>query len=85
MAERVRRGRAAAAALGGVHRFALGPRGFGTVAYGFAPVLFGDVDAYLNAAHAADEAIEVDDLVEMADFHLRLLMPPWLALPPQST
>ncbi len=58
---------------------------FGTVAYGFAPVLFGDVDAYLNGAHAADEAIEVADLVEMADFHRRLLMPPWLALPPQST
>ncbi len=48
---------------------------WGTVAYGFAPVLFGDVGAYLSAAHAVDEALEVDDLVEMADFHLRLLMP----------
>ncbi len=44
-------------------------------------MLFGDVDAYLNGAHAADEAIEIADLVEMADFHRRLLMPPWLALP----
>ena len=50
--------------------------GFGTVAYGFAPVLFGDVDAYLNAAHGADEAIEIADLVEMAEFHLGLLTPP---------
>ena len=49
---------------------------FGTVAYGFAPVLFGDVDEYLTAAHGADEAIEIDDLVEMADFHLGLLTPP---------
>ncbi len=42
---------------------------WGTVAYGFAPVLFGDVDAYMDAAHAADEAIEIADLVEMAEFH----------------
>ena len=43
---------------------------FGTVAYGFAPVLHGDPDAYLDAAHAADESLAVDDLVEMAEFHL---------------
>ena len=48
---------------------------WGTVAYGFAPVLFGDIDAYLSAAHAVDEAVEIDDLVEMADFHLGVLMP----------
>ena len=46
---------------------------WGTVAYGFAPVLFGDVDAYMDAAHAADEAIEIADLVEMADFHRELV------------
>jgi acetylornithine deacetylase/succinyl-diaminopimelate desuccinylase-like protein len=43
---------------------------FGTVAYGFAPVIRGDPDAYLNASHAADEALAVADLVEMAEFHL---------------
>ena len=46
---------------------------FGTVAYGFAPVLHGDPVAYLSAAHGADEALEVDDLVEMAEFHLHAL------------
>jgi acetylornithine deacetylase/succinyl-diaminopimelate desuccinylase-like protein len=45
----------------------------GTVAYGFAPVLFTDPGAYLDAAHAADEALEVADLVEMAEFHLRAI------------
>jgi acetylornithine deacetylase/succinyl-diaminopimelate desuccinylase-like protein len=48
---------------------------WGTVAYGFAPVLFGDLDAYLNAAHANDEAIEIADLVEMAEFHYELIRP----------
>jgi acetylornithine deacetylase/succinyl-diaminopimelate desuccinylase-like protein len=48
---------------------------WGTVAYGFAPVLFGDLDAYLNAAHANDEAIEIADLVEMAEFHYGLIRP----------
>ena len=42
----------------------------GTVAYGFAPVFRTDPAAYMDAAHAADEAIEVDDLVEMTEFHL---------------
>ena len=45
----------------------------GTVAYGFAPVLHGEVEAYLDAAHAADEALEVDDLVEMTEFHLEAI------------
>jgi acetylornithine deacetylase/succinyl-diaminopimelate desuccinylase-like protein len=43
----------------------------GTVAYGFAPLLSLDADAYGRAAHGADESIEVADLVEMAEFHLR--------------
>jgi acetylornithine deacetylase/succinyl-diaminopimelate desuccinylase-like protein len=46
---------------------------FGTVAYGFAPVLFTDARAYLDAAHAADEALAIDDLVEMAEFHLHAI------------
>ena len=46
---------------------------FDTVAYGFAPQLHGDPIAYLNAAHAADESLELEDLVEMAEFHLRAL------------
>jgi acetylornithine deacetylase/succinyl-diaminopimelate desuccinylase-like protein len=45
-------------------------RPHGTVAYGFAPVFSTDPVAYEHAAHAADEAIDVDDLVEMANFHL---------------
>ena len=34
----------------------------GTVAYGFAPVFSTDPVAYMDAAHGADEAIEVADL-----------------------
>ena len=45
----------------------------GTVAYGFAPVFSTDPDAYMRAAHGADEALDVADLVEMAEFHLRAL------------
>ncbi len=45
----------------------------GTVAYGFAPVFSTDADHYQRAAHAADEAIEVADLVEMGEFHLHVL------------
>ncbi|HEY8000710.1 MAG TPA: M20/M25/M40 family metallo-hydrolase [Solirubrobacterales bacterium] len=45
-------------------------RAFGTAAYGFAPVLHGDPIAYLGGAHGADEALELADLVEMAEFHL---------------
>jgi acetylornithine deacetylase/succinyl-diaminopimelate desuccinylase-like protein len=43
---------------------------WGTVAYGFAPVLHDDPGAYLDAAHAVDESIAIADLVEMAEFHL---------------
>ncbi len=43
---------------------------FGTVAYGFAPVLHGDPDAYFDSAHSTDESLAIDDLVEMAEFHL---------------
>jgi acetylornithine deacetylase/succinyl-diaminopimelate desuccinylase-like protein len=46
---------------------------FDTVAYGFAPQFHGDPIAYLKAAHATDEALELDDLAEMAEFHLRAL------------
>jgi acetylornithine deacetylase/succinyl-diaminopimelate desuccinylase-like protein len=42
-----------------------------TVAYGFAPVFFTDAAAYSDASHADDEAVEVADLVEMTEFHLR--------------
>lgn len=48
-------------------------KGHGTVAYGFAPVFSTDADSYQRAAHAADESIEVADLVEMAEFHLHVL------------
>ncbi len=41
-----------------------------TVAYGFAPVLATDPAEYARAAHGPDEALAVDDLVEMAEFHL---------------
>jgi acetylornithine deacetylase/succinyl-diaminopimelate desuccinylase-like protein len=42
----------------------------GTVAYGFAPVFATDAIEYMDAAHGADEALAVADLVEMAEFHL---------------
>jgi acetylornithine deacetylase/succinyl-diaminopimelate desuccinylase-like protein len=45
----------------------------GTVAYGFAPVFSTDPSAYARAAHAADEALDVADLVEMARFHLHAI------------
>jgi acetylornithine deacetylase/succinyl-diaminopimelate desuccinylase-like protein len=45
-------------------------RAHGTIAYGFAPVFATDVETYLRGAHAADECIEVADLVEMTEFHL---------------
>jgi len=44
-----------------------------TVAYGFAPVLHTDAGAYSDAAHGADEAIDVADVAEMAEFHLRAI------------
>jgi len=45
----------------------------GTVAYGFAPVFATGAMAYMRAAHAADEALAIDDLVEMARFHLHAI------------
>ena len=45
----------------------------GTIAYGFAPVFSTDPVAYMDAAHGADEAIELADLVEMAEFHLHAI------------
>jgi acetylornithine deacetylase/succinyl-diaminopimelate desuccinylase-like protein len=44
-----------------------------TVAYGFAPVFATDPIAYEAAAHGADEAIAVDDLVEMTQFNLHAI------------
>ncbi len=44
-----------------------------TVAYGFAPVFSTDPTAYMDAAHGADESLDLDDLEEMAEFHLRVL------------
>jgi acetylornithine deacetylase/succinyl-diaminopimelate desuccinylase-like protein len=46
---------------------------FGTAAYGFAPILNDDPVAYFDAAHAADESLAIDDLVDMAEFHLHAL------------
>ncbi len=43
----------------------------GTVAYGFAPVFSTEPVRYLNGMHGADEALDVADLVEMVEFHLR--------------
>jgi acetylornithine deacetylase/succinyl-diaminopimelate desuccinylase-like protein len=45
----------------------------GTVAYGFAPVFATDPISYDAAAHAADEALAVDDLVEMTRFNLHAI------------
>ena len=45
----------------------------GTVAYGFAPVFSTEIGAYLDGIHGADEALEVADLVEMAEFHLHAI------------
>jgi acetylornithine deacetylase/succinyl-diaminopimelate desuccinylase-like protein len=45
----------------------------GTVAYGFAPVFATDPQAYEDAAHAADEALEIADLAEMAELNLHVL------------
>jgi len=45
----------------------------GTAAYGFAPVFSTPLDVYLDGVHGADEAIDVADLVEMAELHLRAI------------
>lgn len=47
--------------------------GYGTAAYGFAPVFSTDLDAYHGGMHGADECIDLVDLVEMASFHLHAL------------
>lgn len=47
--------------------------GLGTQAYGFAPVFSTPLDVYLDGMHGADEAIDVADLVEMAEFNLRAI------------
>ena len=76
------RSAAAAADRHRVHRLALGaqaPSARSPTAS--RPVLARRPDAYLDAAHAADEAIEVDDLVEMAEFHLHAIRALSLASP----
>jgi acetylornithine deacetylase/succinyl-diaminopimelate desuccinylase-like protein len=45
----------------------------GTVAYGFAPVFATDPVAYARGIHNADESVAVDDLAEMAEFHLHVV------------
>jgi acetylornithine deacetylase/succinyl-diaminopimelate desuccinylase-like protein len=45
----------------------------GTRSYGFAPVFSTPLDIYLDGMHGADEAIDVADLVEMAEFNLRAI------------
>jgi acetylornithine deacetylase/succinyl-diaminopimelate desuccinylase-like protein len=45
----------------------------GTDAYGFAPVFSTPLDVYLDGMHGADEALDVADLVEMAEFNLRAI------------
>jgi len=47
--------------------------GLGTVAYGFAPIFNMDIDAYHRGMHGADESLEIADLAEMAESHLRIL------------
>jgi acetylornithine deacetylase/succinyl-diaminopimelate desuccinylase-like protein len=47
-------------------------RGLGTVAYGFAPIFHMDPAAYLAGMHGADESLDVDDLVGMTEFHVRI-------------
>jgi acetylornithine deacetylase/succinyl-diaminopimelate desuccinylase-like protein len=47
--------------------------GYGTTAYGFAPVFHTDPDAYLDGIHGADETLATADLGEMALFHLRAI------------
>lgn len=46
---------------------------FDTAAYGFAPVFSDDAGSYSAAAHAVDESISLEDLAEMAEFHLHAL------------
>ncbi len=46
---------------------------YGTAAYGFAPVFSTPLSIYLDGMHGADEAIDIDDLAEMADFNLHAL------------
>ena len=45
----------------------------GTATYGFAPVFSTDIRAYVARMHGADEGLDVADLVEMAEFHLRAI------------
>lgn len=46
----------------------------GTIAYGFAPVFSTPTSIYLDGMHGADEAIDIDDLAEMAEFNLHAII-----------
>jgi acetylornithine deacetylase/succinyl-diaminopimelate desuccinylase-like protein len=46
---------------------------FGTVAYGFAPILHMDYRDYHRGIHAADETLAIADLEEMVRFHLHAI------------
>jgi acetylornithine deacetylase/succinyl-diaminopimelate desuccinylase-like protein len=46
---------------------------FDTIAYGFAPIFATDPVRYARAMHGADEAIALDDLVEIAELSLSAL------------
>jgi acetylornithine deacetylase/succinyl-diaminopimelate desuccinylase-like protein len=46
-------------------------RELGTAAYGFAPVFAMDPEEYSRGFHATDESLAIDDLVTMAEFHVR--------------
>jgi acetylornithine deacetylase/succinyl-diaminopimelate desuccinylase-like protein len=46
---------------------------FGTRAYGFAPVFATGWEVYRGGVHGADESLAVDDLAEMAEFHMRMI------------
>ena len=49
---------------------------FDTTAYGFAPVFHTDPQLYYDGMHGADEAIAIDDLVEMTRFNMRAIGAP---------
>lgn len=49
-------------------------RAHGTAAYGFAPVFSTPPSVYLDGMHGADEAIDIADLAEMAEFNLHALL-----------
>lgn len=49
---------------------------FDTAAYGFAPIFHMDPQRYHDGVHGADEAIGIEDLVEMTRFNMRAIGAP---------